>query len=69
MKGKDHDRDRWLCSVRMSYEGMFSRFRKRVRYRGLVECRYQALMQALSHNMKRLLAIDAPPLAIRPDRA
>jgi IS5 family transposase len=66
MKLKNHDKDRWLTSVRMPYEGTFSRFAKRARYRGLVKCQFQAFMQAFAHNCKRLLAIDAPPLALRP---
>jgi len=69
MKAKDHDKDRWLSSVRMPYEGTFSRFRKRARYRGLDKCRFQALMQALAYNFKRLVAIDAPPLVLGPPRA
>jgi IS5 family transposase len=65
-KGKDPDRERWLMSVRMPYESTFARFPKRARYRGLVKCQFQAFMQALSHNFKRLLVIDAPPLNARP---
>lgn len=69
MRGKDYDRDRWLTSVRMPYEGAFSRFEKKARYRGLAKCQFQAFMQALSHNFKRLLAIDGPRLKIGPQCA
>lgn len=69
MKAKDRDKDRWLNSVRMPYEGTFSKFEKRARYRGTVKCQFQAFMQALSHNLKRLLVIDAPPLVFRPQCA
>jgi IS5 family transposase len=65
-KGKDPDKDRWLCAVRMPYEGTFARFQKRARYRGLVKCQFQGFMQALAHNFKRLLAIHAPPLILGP---
>lgn len=65
-KGKNRDRDRWLSGVRMPYEGVFAGFQKRARYRGLVKCQFQAFMQALAHNFKRLLAIDPPPLLLRP---
>lgn len=69
MQAKDRDKDRWLNSVRMPYEGTFSKFEKRARYRGTVKCQFQAFMQALSHNLKRLLVIDAPPLVFRPQCA
>ena len=69
MRGKDADKDRWLTRLRMPYEGMFARFAKRARYRGLVKCQFQAFMQALSHNMKRLVAIGAPPLGRGPSCA
>ena len=66
MKAKDPDKDRWLSRVRMPFESTFSRFAKRARYRGVVKCQYQAFMQALSHNFKRLLAIEGPPLHFGP---
>jgi IS5 family transposase len=66
MKAKNPDKDRWLNSVRMPYEGTFSKFQKRARYRGTTKCQFQAFMQALAHNMKRLVAIDALPLVFRP---
>lgn len=69
MRGKDRDKDRWLTSVRMPYEGTFARLSKRARYRGLVKCQFQAFMSALAHNLKRLVALDAAPLALRPLRA
>ena len=69
MKGKDRDKDRWLSSVRMPYEGTFSKMEPRARYRGVAKCQYQAFMEALVHNLKRLIAIDAPPLVLRPHYA
>jgi len=66
MKEKNPDKDRWLTGVRMPYESTFSKFEKRTRYRGLVKCQFQAFMQSFSHNMKRLLNIEAPPLRLRP---
>lgn len=62
MKGKDFDKDRWLSALRMPYEGTFARFEKRARYRGLSGASFQASMQALAHNLKRLVRIGAPPL-------
>jgi transposase, IS5 family len=59
MKGKDYDKDRFLRRVRMPYEGVFAHFQKRARYRGLRKTQYQAFMQALSHNFKRMLVLHA----------
>lgn len=69
MRRKVAELDRWRTGVRMPYEGTFSKFEKRTRYRGLKKCQFQAFMQALSHNFKRLLAIDTPPLTARPSCA
>lgn len=66
MRGKNPDKDHWLCSVRMPYESVFSKFEKRARYRGVAKCQFQAFMQAFAHNMKRLVRIGAPPLILMP---
>ena len=65
MKAKNRDKDRWLSSVRMPYEGTFSKFEKRARYVGLVKTQYQGFMQALAHNLKRMVTLDIPPLNLR----
>jgi IS5 family transposase len=65
MKLKNPDKDRWLTGVRMPYEGTFARFEKRARYRGQVKCQFQAFMQALAHNCKRLLRVYDKPLILR----
>jgi IS5 family transposase len=57
MKDKNYDLDRFLRRVRMPYEGVFARFEKRARYRGLYKTQFQAFMQGLSHNLKRLLVL------------
>jgi IS5 family transposase len=69
MNAKNHDLDRWRSGVRMPYESTFAGFEKRARYRGRVKCQFQAYMQALSHNLKRLVQIEAPPLSFRPNYA
>jgi len=61
MKGKDRDKDRWLSSVRMPYEGVFSCMSSKARYRGVVKTQFQAFMQAMAFNLKRLVKIQAPP--------
>lgn len=62
MKNKNKDKDRFLTKLRMPYEGVFSKMDKQVRYRGIAKVQFQALMQALAHNVRRLVKIDAPPL-------
>ena len=64
MKGKDFDKDRWLSSVRMPFESVFARLSKRARYRGTVKNQFQALMQSLVFNFKRLIKIVAAPIPL-----
>jgi hypothetical protein len=54
------DKDRWLSSVRMPFEGVFSKQSNKARYRGVRKNQFQAFMQALAHNLKRLVKIQAP---------
>jgi len=62
MKNKNRDKDRFLTRLRMPYEGVFSKMNKKARYRGLAKNQFQAFMQAIAHNFKRLIKIEAPPL-------
>ena len=62
MKGKDFRHDKWLTGVRMPFEGVFSKMRKKTRYRGLAKQRWQVLFEAIVHNAKRLVKIEATPL-------
>jgi IS5 family transposase len=64
MKGKNRDKDRWLSSVRMPYEGVFSCMSSKARYRGVVKTQFQAFMQAMAFNLKRLVKIQAPPIIL-----
>lgn len=61
MKNKDPRKDKFLTKLRMPFEGVFARMNKRVRYRGIAKIQFQVTMQALAHNFKRLIKIDAPP--------
>jgi len=58
---KDKARDRWLSSIRMPYEGTFSKLSKRARYRGYAKVQFQVIFESLAFNIKRLLEINAPP--------
>jgi len=69
MKAKNQDKDNWLCSVRMPFEGYFSKIQRRARYRGIVRGQFQAFMEATVHNFKLLVRIQAPPLVLAPNYA
>jgi len=62
MIGKNKDLDRWRSGVRAPFEGVFSKFEKRARYRGHSKVQLQFFMDAIVHNVKRLVTINAPPL-------
>lgn len=59
---KNKDLDRWRSSVRAPFEGVFSKFEKRARYRGHAKVQFQFFMDAIVHNIKRLVSIHSPPL-------
>lgn len=62
MKNKNRDKDKWLSQVRGPYENVFSKQSRRTRYRGLAKVQMQAFLEAIVFNVKRLVAIKAPPL-------
>ncbi|NDD66823.1 hypothetical protein EBZ35_04125 [bacterium] len=62
MKGKNKDLDRWGSAVRASFESVFSKFERRARYRGLANVQLPLWMDAIVHNVKRLVQIHSPPL-------
>lgn len=64
MKAKNHQKDNFLSGLRMPYESTFSKMDKHVRYCGLAKVQFQAFMQSMAYNFKRLIAIDAPPIFI-----
>ena len=64
MKGKNKDLDRWRTAMRAPFEGVFSKFEKRARYRGLGKVQMQVFMEAIVWNVKRLVQINPPPLSI-----
>ena len=41
----------------MPFERVFSKQCKRARYKGVAKTQFQAFMQALAHNLKRLVVI------------
>lgn len=66
MIGKDRDKDRWLTKLRMPFEGTFAKEGHRARYQGIAKNQFQAFMEALAFNLKRLVKIEAPPIQLVP---
>jgi IS5 family transposase len=64
MKNKNKDLDRWRSGIRAPFESVFSKFERRARYRSLAKVQLQLFMEAIVHNMKRLVQINPPPLPI-----
>lgn len=62
MKAKNKDLDRWRSRIRAPFEGLFSKFERRARYRGLAKIQFQLFMNAMVWNVKRLVQINSPPL-------
>ena len=62
MKCKNKDQDKWRTKIRAPYERVFSKTSHRVRYKGIQKNQFYAFMEAMSHNLKRLIVLDAPPL-------
>ena len=62
MIGKNRRLDRWRSSIRAPFEGVFSKFEKRARYQSQAKVQLQFFMDAIVHNVKRLITINAPPL-------
>lgn len=58
MKDKDFKRDKRISKRRMPFERIFSQQCKRARYKGLAKNQFQAFMQALAHNFKRLIVVQ-----------
>lgn len=56
-KNKNKDLDRWLSSVRMPYEGNFSKLRKRAKFRGLIKVTAQCFLEAICHNLKKAMTL------------
>lgn len=64
MKGKDFKRDAEIARQRMPYERIFSKQSKKARYKGIAKTQFQALMQALAFNFKRLIVVQDTLLSI-----
>jgi len=61
-KTKNHDLDRWRSSIRMPFEGTFSKLKKQARYRGILKVEFQNIFQSLCHNLKKAVRILPTPI-------
>ena len=59
MKDKNADLERWITKLRCPYEGTFSKQNNRVRYKGVVKNQGAEFMNAIAHNCRRLLVLNA----------
>ena len=57
-KTKNREKDKFISSLRMPFEGIFSKIPKRTRYRTKVKVYFQAVIEAIVTNIKRLLVLD-----------
>lgn len=61
-KNKNRDLDRWRSKVRMPFEGIFSKLRKRTRYRGRLKALFENFGLALCHNLKKAIKVLPAPI-------
>jgi IS5 family transposase len=62
---KNKDLDRWRSSIRMPFEGTFSKQRKRAKYRGRLKVTFQCFFEAIAFNLKKALRhISQAPMIV-----
>lgn len=66
MKNKNKDLDKFYTKLRSPYERVFSKTSHRVRYLGIAKNQFTAFMEAIAHNLKRMVVLNEiyPPLKI-----
>ena len=57
-KDFDKERNKRLSKKRAPWEHVFSKMSRRTRYMGTARTSMQALMEAIVHNMKRIVALE-----------
>ena len=62
MKEKNKYKDKWISKVRAPFEGIFSKDEDRARYRGIAKVQMQGFLDAIVHNVKRMVAVNCRPL-------
>lgn len=61
---KNRDLDRWRSSIRMPFEGVFSKRKKRAKFRGLVKLTMQCFFEAIVHNLKKAVVLVPAPVLV-----
>lgn len=56
-KNKNRDLDRWRSKIRMPFEGIFSKQRKRAKFRGQIKVLFQCFAEAICHNLKKTITV------------
>jgi IS5 family transposase len=56
-KQKNRDLDRWRSRIRMPFEGVFSKQRKRAKFKGQTKVTMQCFFEAICHNLKKAVKI------------
>lgn len=54
---KNKDLDRWHSSIRMPFEGTFSKQSKRAKYRGQLKVAFQCFAEAIVYNLKKAIKL------------
>ena len=64
MKNKNKELDKFYTKLRAPYERVFSKNSHRVRYLGIAKNQFTAFMEAIAHNLKRMVVLNEiyPPL-------
>jgi transposase, IS5 family len=60
---KNRDLDRWRSSIRMPFEGTFSKRRKRTKYRSIGKVTMQCFFEAIAHNLKKAILFVPEPVS------
>ncbi len=60
MKDNNKDLDQFYNKLRAPYTRVFSKTNHRVRYINIAKNQFTAFMEAISHNLKRLVMIYTP---------
>jgi IS5 family transposase len=62
IKIKNKEKDKFLTKLRAPFENVFSQFKKKVRYSGVLKNQFAAFMESIVFNFKRLISIAASPI-------
>lgn len=61
---KNKDLDAWRSGIRMPFEGVFSKRRKRAKFHSLTKVTMQCFMEVTIHNLKKAITLVSEPALI-----